>query len=191
MITHIKFIMGPTCSGKSTFLKQACKEAPDIFGTVEVGKLLRAKYPPEYFKGQNNPKHTAAEAWALCEEGVQKCRQNGKRIVLVDGQPRDVPQVNLCFTKFPSTEYSSEFWLIDACLEERERRARASRSGPDLETLALPRLTNDMIAYYTVLVELLKAKVPVRIFDSSNAYGVDPEILFSTLVSRMINENPA
>lgn len=170
--------MGPTCAGKSTLLHATRNQDPESVGLVEVGKMLRAKYPPTYFAGQNNPKHTAAEAWNLCEEGVISHREAGKKVVLVDGQPRDIPQVAMCIERFPDEVYDKEFVLIDAKLEERERRARASRQGEDLEKLAIPRLTNDMIANYQVMVELLKRGETIRVFDMTNPDGVSTDLLF-------------
>lgn len=174
--------MGPTCSGKSTFLKLAKDAAPNHIELVEVGRMLRELYPPSYFKGQNNPKHTAKEAWKMCEDGVRAARTRGRPIVLVDGQPRDIPQVHMCMTRFCPQEYLLTFLLIDAPLEERERRARQDRKGEDLETLAIPRLTNDMVAYYSVLTELLKLRIPVEVFDSSNPTNKTVELLFSPLI---------
>lgn len=180
------FVMGPTCSGKSTLLHLARNRDSESVGLVEVGKMMRAKYPPEHFQGQNNPKHTAAEAWQMCEEGVRSHAEAGKKVILVDGQPRDIPQVGSCIYQFSAVEYSRHFLLIDAALDERERRARESRSGADLETLAIPRLRNDMVAYYSVLVELLKQGEVVEIFDSTNPHRLPIDRLFSPLVDSLL-----
>jgi len=148
--------------------------------------MLRAKYPPEYFEGQNNPKKTAGEAWDLCELGVRQHRDEGKEIVLVDGQPRDIPQVGLCLESFDPDEFSIRFLLLDATLEERERRARRDRVGKDLETLAIPRLRNDMVAYYAVFVELKKRGVDFDLFDTTNPRKEPIEDLFHPLISKMV-----
>lgn len=155
-------------------------------GLVEVGKILRAKYPPGHFDGQANPKKTQSEAWQLCEQGVQQCVDEGKQVILIDGQPRDVSQVGLCVYSFPSSEYELIYLLVDAALDERDRRARLSRSGEDLETLAIPRLTNDMISYYPVLVELIKMNLKLRVFDSTNPHRIPVEELFSPLVDDIL-----
>lgn len=179
--------MGPTCSGKSTLLHLTRNTDPDRVGLVEVGKMLRAKYPPDYFKGLNNPQHTAQEAWELCENNVKAMREEGKDVILVDGQPRDIPQVGLCIYKFSTVEFDRHFLLIDAALDERERRARASRSGDDLETLAIPRLTNDMVAYYSVLTELTKQGQSFEVFDSTNPDRLSVDALFAPMVRQILS----
>lgn len=164
-MTLIVSIMGATCAGKTTFIDYCLESAPHNFAAVQVGKILRAKYPRSYFKGQNNPKHTAAEAWDLCEAGVQECIGQGVPVVLVDGQPRDRDQVDMFLNAWGTTP--REFILFDAPLEERRRRAEASRSAEDLNELTAQRLTNDMISYFTVLTRLAE-------------YGVSPLVVDTT-----------
>lgn len=168
---RLVFVMGPTCCGKSTLLKYM-NERDDV-GLVEVGRKLREKYSPEYFKGQNNPKHVAEEAWALCLSEIARCEAEGKSIILIDGQPRDTKQARLCAIGAEMEHYPKTFVLMDCGLEERERRARASRSGADLETLALPRLKEDMVAYYAVLYELLHYKVDIKTVNTNNPENLE------------------
>ena len=166
---HIFFVMGTTCSGKSTFLNLAQEKllGEDVVGLVEVGKMMRAKYPPEHFAGQASPEHTRHEAWEMCESSVFELAGYGKRVILVDGQPRDAEQVHLCRSRFNFPEFETHYILIDAAFAIREHRARRDRSGSDLEALAIPRLENDMKTYFTVLVELLKHNERIQIFDTS------------------------
>lgn len=176
------FVMGPTCSGKSTLLSAAADVSPHI-GLVEVGKILRAKYPPSHFEGQCNPTKTAGEAWELCVQEVMARESEGKSIILVDGQPRDKTHVQkICETFVRRGKFKVRFILVDAELDQREKRARASRAGEDLEKLALPRLTNDMISNYTVIVELIKEGQNVEVFDSTNRQGLGPSDLFAPLI---------
>jgi ATPase subunit of ABC transporter with duplicated ATPase domains len=112
-------IMGPTCAGKSTFLNYAVEKDPGHVGLVEVGKMLRAKYPPSYFEGQAAPAKTQKEAWDMCEGRIRDHLAEGKTIVLVDGQPRshdqvirfmelgrEMPGVNFHFLLLTATEKS-------------------------------------------------------------------------------------
>lgn len=147
------FVMGPTGAGKSTLLDLLRQCDADVcrVATVEVGKTLRAKYPPEHFAGQCNPQHMQEEAWAICEEGVKSAREAGAQLILVDGQPRDIPQVHLSIERFPDSEYRKKYLLLYVPLEERDRRVRDRK---DYESLAKPRLTNDMVAYFAVVSEL-------------------------------------
>jgi len=147
--TCVVAIMGPTCAGKSTLLNWLKDFFGDRASFVEVGKTLRAKYPPEYFQGQNNPQHTAQEAWQLCEDGIKAGRAEKRAFVFVDGQPRDIPQTD------KMVQIGVRRYVMLTCsIAESEKRARATRSGSDLETLALPRIRNDRGAYYDVTTRL-------------------------------------
>tara|TARA_R100001143_G_C3357381_1_gene133294 strand:- start:921 stop:1520 length:600 start_codon:yes stop_codon:yes gene_type:complete len=182
------FVMGPTCAGKSTLLESAQERFGNALGLVEVGKELRAKYPPEYFEGQNNPKHTADEAWEICNTRVWEHFREKKQVILVDGQPRDVPQVHLCNTEFTSSHFVKRYLLIDAPIEARRNRAKAGRSQEDFEKLAEPRLTNDMIQYYTVLVELLKIDRKIKVFDTTNSEVMPEHLIMRNIIGWMEHE---
>jgi adenylate kinase family enzyme len=175
--TVVVAIMGPTCAGKSTLLERLKAELGDRASFVEVGKMLRAKYPPEYFQGQNNPKHTAQEAWDLCVEGIDRGRREGRAFVFVDGQPRDIPQTDAMVALGVS-----RYLLLTCSIEESENRARASRSGADLETLALPRIRNDRVAYYEVLMRLNFHGKRVDIVYTDTT----PEAVFSRVRNRLV-----
>lgn len=170
------FLMGPTCAGKSTLMQVLKDRLPTKIGLVEVGKELRAKYPPSYFAGQNNPAHTAAEAWELCVAGIRREGDAGKTHILIDGQPRDVPQVRKCLNEFPGQP--KRFVLLTADLEVRRQRAMAGRSAnPENLELALQRLTNDMISYYAVLAELLLRGQFVDAYDTSGIENTEAAII--------------
>jgi hypothetical protein len=94
-------------------------------GTVEVGRMLRAKYPPEYFKGQAAPAHTAAEAWQLCIDGIEENIRLGKKAILIDGQPRDEEQAE----KVMGLPYMHVFIGLHASIEVRRKRAIARDRG--------------------------------------------------------------
>lgn len=161
------FMMGPTCAGKSTLLANAHTRLPKNIGLVEVGKELRAKYPPDYFAGQNNPTHTAAEAWDLCVKGVERECAAGKTHILIDGQPRDVAQVHRCLDQFPRNP--KRFILLHASLAKRKERAMKHRSDdPKNLELAMQRLTNDMISYYDVIATLLLRGAVIDAYDTTD-----------------------
>jgi deoxyadenosine/deoxycytidine kinase len=167
--------MGPTCAGKSTLMQVLKQRLPDKIGLVEVGKELRAKYPPSYFAGQNNPAHTAAEAWDLCVAGIKREGDAGRTHILIDGQPRDVPQVRKCLNDFPGQP--KRFVLLTADLEVRRQRAIQGRGNdPENLELAMKRLTNDMIAYYAVLAELLLRGAFVDTYDTSGIENTEEAI---------------
>ena len=162
----IAFIMGPTCSGKSTLLKFAETYEPKLVGLVEVGKILRAKYPPDYFKGQDAPTHTQEEAWELCEKTVFEHLNARKKLILVDGQPRCLDQVHKCLTRFVGLPCS--YVLLTADFEVRRERAKIKYANdPASLDLAMQRLTNDMISNYIVIAELLRFSIPISVIDTT------------------------
>jgi energy-coupling factor transporter ATP-binding protein EcfA2 len=149
------YVVGPTNAGKSTFLATAAGTYPQTVGLVEVGKILRAKYPPDYFKGLNNPKHTALEAWEIFEgEWARHCK-DGKSVILVDGQPRDQQQLDAVLTRHELGERQI-FLHLWAPNDVRVKRAH-ERDGSDPAKLALSqaRLISDEPSNYDILARLL------------------------------------
>lgn len=73
------FVIGATNAGKSTLIS-AAKEVG--CGTVEVGKMMRAKYPPEYFQGQAAPTKTQGEAMQMMMDGIEQVRAQGPGMCL-------------------------------------------------------------------------------------------------------------
>lgn len=180
----IVFVMGPTCSGKSTFLRAASDFfEPGQLGLVEVGKMMRAKYPPEHFQGQAAPKHTAGEAWQMCVDAITAHQVEGKRLILVDGQPRDRDQtINAC-AMYPKAKF---LWL-SAPLELRQTRALLTRDPDEYEALTKPRLTNDMIGHYDVMwwLGISNRLGSVVQFDCSNLENEKPGVLFEDLLTAL------
>lgn len=178
-MSNIVHLLGPTCAGKSTLINRLLAIAPDVVGAVEVGKMLRAKYldpnsphyQPDYFKGQAAPTHTQAEAWSMYQEGVRRCADEGKKIILVDGQPRDTQQARDIIPLWHAP-HRSVYLLIHAAEDVRAERAVRTRSGDSLE-LAKKRLKNDYENCYNVMVELARAGEVYRLLDSSELGSMD------------------
>lgn len=170
----IAFMMGCTCAGKSSFLDFARKEdrtvRPELtraVGFVEVGKMLRAKYPPSHFQGQAAPAHTAEEAWTMCRDAVNKLLESPlNQLILVDGQPRDMNQADKCSSAWPGV--AKKFVFFDCPLEERRRRSRLRHAAADDAAAELTerRLVNDMTSYQPVLTRLLRNGVRVDVVDT-------------------------
>lgn len=165
---NIYCIMGATGSGKSTFLHKA----RELIGahTVEVGKMLRAKYPPEYFEGSAAPTKTAKEAWNMCVQGIKAGKD---KIILVDGQPRDVQQARNMMKTFPEAKYI----LFNCPTEERMYRLNNRDSGAALE-LAKARLEGDYVTMFPVIAELLSCGKEIMVFNSGPD---DPRLLMECL----------
>ena len=179
------FIMGPTCAGKSAFLS-AVQERYSSVGLVEIGKLLRAKYPPAYFKGQDAPAHTANEAWDLLLAGVAECGKRAVSAVLIDGQPRDLPHVEMVcktYTRQPEL-YICRFVHLFASREIcEERAARRDAGDPEKLQLSRERMVNDRARLYEVLHMLkLQHNVQVCSFDTANVL-YSPLAIFECLLA--------
>lgn len=161
MPTNLLFCIGPTGAGKSRFLAGIKNVCGDAVHLVEVGKALRAKYPPSYFEGQAAPTKTAAEAWQLCQDGISAGIAAGKPAILIDGQPRSMEQViRICHTYSNADLYGLHF--IHLCAPPAVRAARlAERDTGDALELAKARLIGDVAPLYENLSELLSLKCNV------------------------------
>ncbi len=183
--THVLIVpvIGCTCAGKTTFMdyvRDACflRKDGDKIGTVEVGRAMRAKYPPSHFQGQASPAHTRKEAWELCVAGVNEHIKAGRTLIFIDGQPRDFEQLYDMRTLWAEGSTSLWFTHLYAPLKVRKHRAlrrafpsQESRSEPRaLEEFELlwARLTDDMRLYYEITTVLNYYNIPSTIFDTSH-----------------------
>jgi hypothetical protein len=145
------FVIGATNAGKSTLL-DSVRSYPGI-GLVEVGKMMRAKYPPEHFAGQASPTHTAAEAWMMFGSRVIECAADGCRVAFVDGQPRDMTQCESILA-LPNPKLFLHLWAPIHVREERARKRDSDPTVPDAENqklqLALKRVIGDIPKLYDV-----------------------------------------
>ena len=129
----------------------------DTIGCVEVGKMLRKKYldpesvfyAPDYFKGSAAPEHTEAEAYELMLLGVNQAICEGKRMVLIDGQPRTLGQLSLIKKDFERT--SVVICHIFATTKVRRARAILRDINRDERLLTDARMQGDLPAIYEVL----------------------------------------
>jgi len=171
--------MGTTCAGKSTFLDYCETKHPDLIGTINVGKMMRAKYPPEHFKGSAAPEHTEVEAWSMFTGEMQRHLDADKKLILADGQPRSYNQVQWAIELKDSVIFPVEFVLFDCRKRVREMRLVDRFAGdPESLDLGLQRLTNDMVLYYTVLAELTGAKVAVEVIRTDGMFETyGPQLL--------------
>ena len=144
------FVLGATNAGKST-LMDSVRSYPRI-GTVEVGKMMRAKYPPEYFKGNASPAHTNDEGIRMGLDGIIAEEAAWKDICFIDGQPRTLKQVD-AFCALPNPKSFLHLWAPDSVRRERA----IARDGHDAVKLglSLERLHGDAPALLDVLSVLL------------------------------------
>ncbi len=166
------FVMGATNAGKSTFLEHMSRDRNSQVGLVEVGKMMRAKYPPSFFAGQAAPSHTATEAWQMMVDRIAEHQRNGKRFAFIDGQPRDIEQAKKILRDY--WEHSS---FINLYCPEYVRRARAEKrdaADPEKLRLSMLRMQGDIPKLYDVLSLVLNAGSEVLTFDTSEqSYDLD------------------
>lgn len=178
----ILHMMGPTCAGKSTLIDSLKSQSSDVY-SVQIGKILRMKYGEAFFKGQAAPEHTRDEAQQLYFDCINEGIGYGKKLILVDGQPRDLGQAETMMASWP--DHRSEFILVHAPHEVRELRAKAGRAvGPDLD-LALARLNNDYRNCYIVLTRLLERSYRVNVVDTG-ATGFDVHAYAAKLLRKYV-----
>lgn len=150
---QLVFVMGATNAGKTTFMAAAARQ-PGC-GTVEVGKLFRAKYPPEYFKGSAAPAHTQHEAVQMMLDGIEASRKADNDCTFVDGQPREPNQVEAIFKNYSGSDFKLNFWHLYASANIREARAmHRDRNNADALALSMKRLTGDIPPLYDTLARV-------------------------------------
>lgn len=197
------FVMGATNVGKSTLMNAASvcgtSEHPTfstitneliakgILGTVEVGKKMRAKYPPEYFKGSGAPAHTQKEAWGMMQSGIAEAAAHGKVAVVIDGQPRNPEQTKWAMG-MPNPKLFLHLWCEP---EERERRA-INRDGQDQAKfeLASKRLVDDPRVLFDCLTMLMLAREIVVTVRTTDVHYRPGSVLNGLLVELGVAKEP-
>lgn len=152
-------VIGGTNAGKSTFLHQLANHSPALgVHLVEVGKILRAKYPPEKFKGQMAPDETEKEAWSLYCAGVREGFKNPLcSFILVDGQPRRMSQYSKVAAQAERCEaVGLETWfvLVHAPYEIREARALVRDPVGPARDLSTARLKTELPTILELVVHI-------------------------------------
>lgn len=154
------YVMGTTCAGKDHLVDHLEATYPDV-GSVRVGKIMRERYPPDYFKGMGAPAHTEAEALQIFEEELAKNKD--KDNVFIIGQPRRLSQVKLTIGKYPG--HVIWLWAPDEVIEERINVRFPN--DPASRQLALDRIKNDKLQLYEVLFALITDNYTITAFDTS------------------------
>lgn len=148
----IVFVLGETNAGKSTLIDRM--EKSGFYYAVLIGRILRAKYPPEYFEGQAAPAKTDTDAWSIMVEEINKAHNSCKTPV-VDGQPRNNVQYGWCDKYyFSNKEYDCKFIKLWASREERIRRAKARDSDESKLKLSMQRMDSDTIILSDIVSKL-------------------------------------
>jgi adenylate kinase family enzyme len=179
MNNYIIYVVGATNTGKTTLLEKVKEKWPELVHLIQVGKILRSKYPPEYFEGQAAPSKTQEEAIQLVLDGI-KAGEN-KQFILVDGQPRDTTQADtLC--QLPTFRDQIIIELV-APREIRVKRAEARDTGSKLE-LSLQRMDKDILCTHEVRVACIQYNMTWISVDTS-LEEYDPTIMFSDIIQQI------
>ena len=138
-------IFGMTNSGKSTLLDHM-RHFKDI-GVIEVGKEMRKRYPPGYFDGKGAMAKTEDEVWKIVDTSYAAAQRAGRKVVLLDGQPRLPVQIQQLESRFGPFAL---IWLHTHEEVIRERSEARAQTPEGLE-LSNKRMINDKCHLYDVM----------------------------------------
>lgn len=165
----ILHVLGNTGSGKTTVMELVCQRNPGVAFGISVGKVLRKRYPPNYFEGQAAPQKTELEAMQIYREFVDchSAPESSARLILVDGQPRKTSQVAACLQP-PTQGWRHEFLLFHVGEDVRwQRLTKRDAASEEALALANQRLAGDYKNTYEVMIELARLGLELQIADTS------------------------
>lgn len=167
------FIMGPTNTGKTYFINKVKEYTHNIY-PVMIGKILRAKYPPDYFEGQAAPAKTDNEAWNIMVEEIKKAH-NQDMIPLVDGQPRNQQQLNWVFEKLSEELFNTKCSLnycgaihLWAPRDKRIKRAQERDTDTKALELSMKRMDGDVFTLYDLWLQIERSQIKTTVLTSSD-----------------------
>lgn len=151
--------MGPTNCGKGHMIRHAV-EKYDAYA-VSVGNLLREKYGPDFFNGQQAPEHCRDEAKKMMLEGINNGIESGASIIMVDGQPREPGQMDVLFEKFideiPQGSDPTIYFLLLHCPDSlREQRVLDRDKDPAALELSKKRFAKDLPELQNIFYEIAR-----------------------------------
>lgn len=170
---HIVFVMGSTCAGKSTLIEQAVKQYGPLVRTCLIGKELRARHPPEYFRGLAAMPETEPEVREIFSNRLTEFMEDDRAgYLLCDGIPRLPTQVEFISRELDRARHAydqridARFIVLHADANEIDRRAHERDCGANLE-LTLSRIKTDKLLGYDTLISVVK-EYDVSAVDTSN-----------------------
>lgn len=176
---YLVSVLGVTASGKTTFIDFAKKQCPDLVRSVNIGQILRAKYPPSYFEGKDSMPKTEQEVQEILEDYVREFNSSESEVLLIDGQPRTIHQIDFLEHLIDKYKLDGIQYVWVDCLDaEREKRGtKRSKTEDELE-LFNARKVGDKISVFEVLFSLLDRMDTVVTCDTSS-YDVSAEFLWT------------
>lgn len=154
MIIHV---LGITCAGKDTLMEYIASNYEGV-GLVQVGKEMRKRHPPEYFKGLGAMQSTEEEVRQIYCEQYGQVKHN--RLVLVSSQPRLISQVSFVYEVDGHRKRAFLFIRasdaeINHRVNERFPNWRTDESHLKSRELSLQRINNDRIQNYDTILEII------------------------------------
>ncbi len=178
------FVMGVTNTGKSTIMETMRGYEHAGVGLIEVGKMMRAKYPPEYFKGSGAPQHTQAEAWGMMNDGIKAHVDAGRKVALIDGQPRNWEQMQWALS-MPNPKSFIHLWAPPQTRLERAHK-RDSTDVAKLK-LTLDRLHDDVLKLYDIIAFLHLRGERVETIDTTSTHYA-PFPAMKSIINHLVGE---
>lgn len=171
----ILYVLGVTCSGKSTLIKKIEAERAGSRSCL-IGQVLRSKYPPEFFRGMAALPDTEPEVIKILQDAIEEFLSSNDTLLMVDGAPRLQPCFEFCSKVAESVP--SYYLLLDVtCAEELDRRSKGRDSdNPEKLRLSQTRINTDKQLGYDILVSILKdydALNNLFILDTTNGIQSD------------------
>ena len=156
-------IMGLTNSGKSTLIKEL-SNYPESHA-VMVGKIMRERHPPEFFKGRAELPETEPEVMEILHNGILEGYRKRAQHIFVDGQPRNLSQLDY----FRCTWAPDMVTYITLWAPRKEREARAAKRDKDPAALALSlaRMDSELQNFIDVHMAIEAFGTTVKVFDTS------------------------
>jgi hypothetical protein len=175
-------ILGITNAGKTTLMEYIEQNCP-TFGTIQIGKEMRKRHPPEYFGGLAAMPHTEKEVWEIFDDQLKAAEDSGKRCVVIDGQPRLASQVTEVEERLWNIRYIQIVAPHEVLMERAQKRAK---DAANLE-LSMKRLVNDYQQLYYVIAEIMLRGQRCIVVDSTDPDWIEATARHIEYVSTVLN----
>lgn len=188
-MNQILFIMGPSCSGKSSLVAaMSARLFEENISThvVSIGKQLREKYPLEHFQGMGAPPHVEEEALEMLHTGIRTGQEAGAQIILVDGQPRSWDQAEHVLHTYLTGAWEASFVVLTQPVSVLFGRAAERATSSEECDFYVERIKNDRAQLFDT-VSLLQGDGIEPLFVRTEDY--DSDQMAQSLIQFFVKEN--